>query len=138
MKFHITFNGGFVYDGISLINRDTLETAARARKTLAEVLAAREESSEVSERLIEAVCKYAVDGKSLIVTYDQFMDDYGDDIFGNSSRPSMQLKKIKPQLQARGITLEFNTLNGKAKRKIYKDKNRNGVEISKEDKQGQA
>ena len=66
------------------------------------------------------------------------MDDYGDDIFGNSSRPSMQLKKIKPQLQARGITLEFNTLNGKAKRKIYKDKNRNGVEISKEDKQGQA
>lgn len=138
LKFHITFNGGFVYDGISLINRDTLETAARARKTLAEVLAAREESSEVSERLIEAVCKYAVDGKSLIVTYDQFMDDYGDDIFGNSSRPSMQLKKIKPQLQARGITLEFNTLNGKAKRKIYKDKNRNGVEISKEDKQGQA
>ena len=32
LKFHITLNGGFVYDGISLINRDTLETAARLKK----------------------------------------------------------------------------------------------------------
>ena len=138
LKFRITPGGGFEFVGISQIDKEMLERAAQERKSVGDILAARDELTGIEEDLIEAICSYAVEGKSVIVTYDQFKDDFGAGIFGSSGRPSIVLKHLKNQLKTKGITLELKTTNGNAKRAPYNGKNRNGIEIFMEKGRGLA
>ena len=138
LKFRITPAGGYEFSGISLIDRAMLEKAAQERKSIGDVLAARDEFSEIEDDLVDAICSYAVEGKSVIVTYDQFKDDFGAGIFGSTGRPSTVLAHLKNQLKAKGITLELKTTNGHSKRAVYNGKNRNGIEIFKEKDKGLA
>ncbi len=138
LKYHITIAGGLVYDGISTIDKDMLEKAAELKKSVGEVLANRDAFSEVEDQLVEAVCSYAVAGKSVIVTYEQFKAENGDEIFGSTGRPSTVLKLIKNKLKARGVTLEFKTANDNPVKAFYQGKNRNGFEIYMDKNKGQA
>lgn len=135
LKFNILPVGAFEYTGRSDVTRQTLEDAARNRRTVAEQIEARKVDKAVSDNLIEAVSSYAKPGEFVIIAYDQFCDDFGDDIFGKTNRPSTALKKIQGRLKDKGITLEFNTTNGNAKRTAYNGKNKNGVEIFLKPKQ---
>lgn len=132
LKFDITPLGAFDYRGRSDVTRQMLEEAARNHKTVAEIIAKHREDKETAGLLIDAVCSYAKAGESVIISYEQFTDDFGEEVFGATSRPSGALKKIETKLKRRGITLEYKTLNGHAKRVMYNGKNSNGVEIYKE------
>lgn len=122
LKFHITPNGGFVYDGISMITRDVIEDANRKNKSLSDYMAQQGEERTTKEDLIDAIKELAVPGKSIIIAYDEMIDTFGDSIFGGASRPGSLIKKVIPALKQCGIEIEMNTVNGKPKKKRYKDK----------------
>jgi len=134
LKFHITHTGGFVYDGISLVTRSVLETAARNRKTVAEVMAQRIDDQKAKETLIEKIRELAdpiKPGGSTIIAFEEMQDYYGDDIFNGYPRPGAFIKKVMMTLEKYGIEIRLTTGTGIAKKATYKGKKKNGFEIYK-------
>lgn len=131
LKFQISAMGGLIYDGTSKITRQLLEEAARKNKTIAEVMAERKSNSETADRLREAIEECAVEGENINIAYQEMMDEFGDDIFGGSTRPSKALQMCESKLKEKGIILEFKTAAGKPKKKNIGQKSYNSFGIYK-------
>lgn len=134
LKFHITPNSGFIYDGISMVTRSILEEAARIRKTVAETMEKRKGDREAREKLIEAVrdaAKPIPPGASTIKAFEEMQDYYGEDVFSGAKRPGLLLKKCRMKLDEYGIEIRLTTDSGNPKKVTYNDKTRNGFEIYK-------
>ena len=138
LKFDITPFGAFDYRGKSEVTRSMIEEANRTHKSLSELMIIKRNNADTAKLLIEAVCSYAKEGEPVIIAYDQFKDDFGEEIFGGSPRPSLALQKISRKLKERNITLEFKTINGYPKKATYDGKKLNGVEILLTKSKGQA
>lgn len=137
LKFDITPLGAFAYRGKSEVTRQMIEEAARTHKSLSELMVIKRSDADIAKLLIEAVCSYAKEGSPVIIAYNQFIDDFGEEVFG-TKRPSLALRKIEKKLKERNITLEFKTINGYPKKATYKNEKVNGVEILKLKDKGQA
>lgn len=134
LKFHITQDGGFVYDGISMVTKSILEAAARNRKTVAEMMVQQKDDREARAKLIEKMRELAEPikpGESTIIAYEEMLDYYGDDIFNGAKRPGAFIKKVMMALDQYGIEIRLTTESGKPKKVTYNDKTRNGFEIYK-------
>lgn len=140
LKFDITPLGAFAYRGRSEVTRQMIEEAARTHKSIPEMMIQKRNDADIAKLLIEAVCTYAnaaKDGEPVIIAYDQFKDDFGEEIFG-TKRPSLALQRIARKLKDQNITLEFKTVNNYPKKASYNGKKLNGVEILRKKDKGQA
>lgn len=122
VKYRITPNGGCQWAGFSDITRQTLEEAARFRKTPYEVLNQQSEQEETTFALTEAIRKKAVKGKTVNISYDEMKDTYGEYIFGGC-QPKRVLDSIAYKLKGENITI----FTGKSVR--YNERTRNGFSI---------
>lgn len=129
LKFHITLDGGFVYDGISQITRDVIETADRNRKTIAEVMTQQRDERSAKSLLIEAIKRSAIPGQTVRVAYEEMIDLFGEEVFGYAKRPGAMLQKVMPALKEAGIGIETKTINGTPISKTYNGKHANGFDI---------
>lgn len=82
-------DGGIVWDGFSEIDRQTMEQAARQRKTPFEVTRGQHYKDETKDLLLRALSDAASPLGDVRFTYDAFKTKYGSDIFG-----TMQPKRI--------------------------------------------
>lgn len=140
LKFDISPLGAFTYRGRSEVTRQMFEEAARSHKSIPELMLQKRNDADIAKLLTEAVCTYADEvkaGEPVIIAYDQFKDDFGEEIFG-TKRPSLALQKISRKLKEKNITLEFKTVNGYPKKATYNGKKLNGVEILRTKTKGQA
>lgn len=103
VKFKINENGGVEWNGFSDIDRNTMEQAARLKKTAAEVAKMNSEKVFVNEALIRALLD-AVQ-KDTKFLYDDFKDQYGDNIFGQS-QPKKALDDIKEAMYKKGFVID--------------------------------
>ena len=124
VEYRITSDSGIRWNGLSGINRSVIEEAAKYRKTPEEVLRSREKTEAVNDELIEAIRGCAELGKSIGFTYEEFRQEYGDAIFGDSNQYKRSLERVSPVLEREGITLTF--------KHIKRDgKSQNGFSITK-------
>ncbi|MBQ0038516.1 MAG: AAA family ATPase [Clostridiales bacterium] len=105
IKFRITTDGGCEWAGFSEITRQTLENAARWRKTPYEVLQTQDEVEERNWLLVEAITAKTIPGKVVNIAYDAIRDEYGVDAFG-SVQPKKALDTVKSELLQNGITIQ--------------------------------
>lgn len=124
LRFRITEDSGCEWDGYSDITRQTLEEAARLRKTPKGVLNQQAEQEEENFALIEAIKEKAQSGKIINISYDEMKDLYGKYIFGGNL-PVKALKRIADTLKKDEIALVYN------KTVRYQDRTRNGFGIQK-------
>lgn len=122
VKYRITTDGGCQWAGFSEITRQTLEEAARWRKTPNEVINKQNEQDETNFALIEVIREHACKGKTVNVSYDEMKDLHGADIFG-SGQPKRAIDSVIPMLKGEGITIH----TGKTVK--YNNRTRNGFSI---------
>lgn len=122
IKFRITSQSGLEWVGFSDITRQTLENAARWKKTPTEVIHQHSDDLYVNQALIDAIKEKAVLGQHVNISYDQFKEEYGEDIF-ETSRPKNEFARIADKLKPFKITITA----GKSVK--YQSKSRNGFEI---------
>lgn len=97
-------DGGIVWDGFSDIDRQTMEQAARMRKTPGEVMQGKEAKDSINERLVTALTDAGNPFAVERFTYDAFKGKYGSDIFG-SMQPKRALDSVADALYSRGYAL---------------------------------
>ncbi len=124
VKFRINSNGGLQWAGFSDITRQTLENAARWRKTPHEVMQMVNEREERNSFLIDAIKEKSISGRMVNLSYDLMRDEYGFDVFG-TVQPKKALESIADELRADGITIQTG------KRVKYNGKAVNGFSISR-------
>lgn len=124
VKFRITSNGGLQWEGFSDITRQTLENAARWRKTPHEVMQMANEREERNNFLIDAIKEKSISGQMVNLSYDLMREEYGFDVFG-AVQPKKALESIADELRADGITIQTG------KRVKFNGKAVNGFGISK-------
>ena len=104
VRFRIV-GGGMEFDGLSDIDRRTLEAAARKKTTPQEALQRTEEREQASVELIKALKEAAASGVSVRFTYDDFRKKYGETIFGGS-QPKRALDAVRDRLNDDGYFLK--------------------------------
>lgn len=124
IKFKITMQKGLEWTGFSDITRSTLEEAARHKKTPAEMVMQNRIAEQTNQALIDAIVEKAEAGKRINISYDQFKEEYGEEIF-ETSRPKKELEKIADKLKLLKISIEAG------KSVNQNGKTRNGFEIYK-------
>lgn len=105
VKYRINSSGGLQWAGFSDITRQTLENAARWRKTPHEVMQMLNEREERNSFLIDAIKEKAISGKTVNLSYDAMRDEFGSDVFG-SVQPKKALESIAGELRSDGIIIE--------------------------------
>lgn len=98
-------DGGIVWDGISDIDRQTMEQAARQRKTPGEIMQDKENRININNALVTALMSAANPFSTVRFTYDSFKDEYGRNIFG-SLQPKRALDSVADILFSRGYSLQ--------------------------------
>lgn len=98
-------DGGLEWDGFSEITKQTLEQAARWKKTPMEAIQANIEHTAANHALVEALEGIANSFTSTRLTYDEFKREHGDLIFG-TAQPKRALDSVKDQLEADGYFLK--------------------------------
>lgn len=121
LKYKITHQKGLEWIGFSDITRSELEKAARCKKTLWEII---QMNVVINSALFDAIQEKAVLDKHINISYDQFKDEFGTDIF-ETNQPKREIDKLFDKLNAIGIKVTTGkTVN-------YNKKTRNGFEIYK-------
>lgn len=105
VRFRIDMNGGIVWDGFSSIDRQTMEEAARHRKTPGEIVQCKETREALNEALIAALMDAANPFEIVRFTYDGFKDAYGVGIFG-TMQPKRALDSVASIMAGRGYELK--------------------------------
>ena len=96
--------GGIVWDGVSDIDRQTMEQAARQRKTPGEVKQDKERRDSINEALVKALMDAACPFETVRYTYDSFKAVYGTSIFG-MMQPKRALDAVADVLYSRGYSI---------------------------------
>lgn len=104
VRFKIDLDGGIKWDGFSEITRQTMEEAARHRKTPGEVARKKEAMETVNESLVSALLDSANPFAVERFTYDGFKAKYGKSIFG-AFQPKRALDSVAEAMQAEGYQL---------------------------------
>lgn len=97
-------DGGVVWDGFSEIDRQTMEQAARQRKTPFEVTRNEAYRDNTKDLLLRALNDAAIPFSDVKFTYDSFKDKYGSEIFG-TMQPKRLLDSVASDFYARGYQL---------------------------------
>ena len=105
VKFRINENGGLDWNGFSDIDRNTMEQAARQRKTAGEVIREEQEQEKINVALIKALMDAANPNDTVRFTYQGFKEKYGFGIFG-SMQPKKALDAAVDAMYARGYELD--------------------------------
>ena len=95
---------GVVWDGFSDIDRQTMEQAARQRKTPGEVMQDSEAKDRMNEALVKALSEEANPFEVVRFTYDDFKSKYGHSIFGNV-QPKRALEAVADAMYSRGYEI---------------------------------
>lgn len=98
-------DGGIVWDGVSDIDRQTMEQAARQRKTPGEIIVDKESRASVNEALIKALMDAANPFETVRYTYQAFKDRYGQNVFG-SLQPKRALDAVADAMYSRGFDIQ--------------------------------
>lgn len=98
-------DGGVVWDGFSEIDRQTMEQAARQRKTPFEVKSVEAYKDSTKELLLRALNDAAIPFSDIRFTYDSFKEKYGSEIFG-TMQPKRILDSIASDMYSRGYQLK--------------------------------
>lgn len=106
VKFRIGMDGGVVWNGFSDIDRQTMEEAARHRKTPGEIVQSKAATETINLALVNALMDAANPFEIVRFTYDAFKATYGAGIFG-TMQPKRALASVAPILEGRGF--ELNT-----------------------------
>lgn len=104
VKFRIGLEGGIEWAGFSEITRETMEQAARQRKTPGEVIRNKEERDTINEALVDALMDAANPFDTVRFTYDGFKTQYGMGIFG-TMQPKRALDAVADIMAGRGYQL---------------------------------
>ncbi len=96
-------DGGIVWDGVSDIDRQTMEQAARQRKTPGEVI--QDKESRDNEELVKALMDAANPFEIVRYTYDSFKAVYGSRVFG-TMQPKRALDAVADALYSRGYSIQ--------------------------------
>ena len=104
VRFRIGLDGGIVWDGFSDIDRQTMEEAARRRRTPAEVARTKEVRDTINEALVSALSDAANPFAVERFTYDGFKAIYGNGIFG-ALQPKRALDAVAPVMEGRGYQI---------------------------------
>lgn len=104
VKFRIGLEGGIEWAGFSEITRETMEQAARQRKTPGEVIRNKEERDTINEALVDALMDAANPFDTVRFTYDGFKTQYGMGIFG-AMQPKRALDAVADIMAGRGYQL---------------------------------
>lgn len=104
VKFRIGENGGVEWSGFSDIDRQTMEEAARHRKTPGEIAQNRAANDTFCDELVGAVLDAANPFEVVRFTYDSFKNQYGAGVFG-TMQPKRALDMIAPRIRERGFVL---------------------------------
>ena len=97
-------DGGVVWDGVSEIDRQTMEQAARQRKTPGEVMQDKESRDSMNEELVKALMDAACPFDTVRYTYDSFKAIYGRTIFG-TLQPKRALDAVADVMYGRGYSV---------------------------------
>ncbi len=124
IKFKITMQKGLEWTGFSDITRSTLEEAARHKKTPSEMVMQNRLAEQTNQALIDAIVEKAEAGKRINISYDQFKEEYGKEIF-ETPMPKKELDKIADKLERFKISVTTGKTVG------WQNKTRNGFEIYK-------
>lgn len=97
-------DGGVVWDGFSDIDRQTMEQAARQRKTPGEVMQDNERRDSTNESLVRALMQEANPFETVRFTYDDFKVKYGSSVFGGV-QPKRALESVAEIMYSRGYEI---------------------------------
>lgn len=97
-------DGGIVWDGFSDIDRQTMEQAARQRKTPGEVIQDKEAKDGMNDALVKALMDAGNPFETVRFTYDGFKARYGKNIFG-SMQPKKALDAVSDAMYSRGYEI---------------------------------
>lgn len=103
VRFRIE-GGGIRWSGFSEIDRQTMEEAARARKTPAEVMKVKAFRDTTKELLLRALDDAANPFADVKFSYDSFKEQYGSDVFG-AFQPKRILDDVNANMVARGYEI---------------------------------
>lgn len=104
VKFRIGVDGGVAWNGFSEINRETMEQAARQRKTPGEVIRSNEERDNINDALLSALMDAANPFETVRFTYVAFKEQYGYNIFG-TMQPKRALDAVANIMEGRGYQI---------------------------------
>lgn len=117
VRFNINGDGGLYWNGFSDITRETMEEAARKRKTPAELLLEKAEREEARGLLLDALTDAVSNPfeNTIRFTYDSFREQYGD-VF-TTGQPKRELDSLSGILRGKGyiLTTGIQVRNGKEK-----------------------
>ena len=97
-------DGGIVWDGFSDIDRQTMEQAARQRKTPGEIMQDKESKDSINEALVKALMDAGNPFDTVRFTYDDFKAAYGVGIFG-TMQPKKALDSVSAVMYGRGYEI---------------------------------
>ena len=98
-------DGGIVWSGFSDIDRQTMEKAARNRKTPREIQKESSRQDEINQRLVSALLDAADPQKVKRFTYTAFAEKYGLNIFG-IMQPKRALDTVADMMYSRGYDIQ--------------------------------
>lgn len=98
-------DGGIVWDGFSDIDRQTMEQAARQRKTPCEIMHDKENQDSMHTNLIRALLDAGNPFDIVRFTYQGFKEKYGFNVFGNM-QPKRALDAVADAMAARGYEVQ--------------------------------
>lgn len=104
VKFRIGMDGGVVWNGFSEIDRQTMEEAARHRKTPGEVVQNKAATETFNQALVSALMDAANPFEIVRFTYDGFKAAYGSGIFG-TMQPKRALDSVTHIMEGRGYEI---------------------------------
>lgn len=116
VEYYITDKGGLHWSGFSEITKQILEESARHNCNPSEYIAQQEIRNAKREKLISAIEEVAKEGETVNISYEEFQERFGSDIFG-TSQPKKALDDINFDLQCRWIQLQLGKkvkYNGKS------------------------
>lgn len=97
-------SGGISWGGFSEIDRQTMEEAARSRKTPGEVVKGKAFRDGTKDLLIRALDDAVNPFTDVKFTYDGFKAVYGGDVFG-TFQPKRILDEVAPEMRGRGYDI---------------------------------
>lgn len=98
-------DGGIRWSGFSDIDRQTMEEAARHRKTPGEIRKESSRQDEVNRQLVTALLSAANPFETVRYTYQDFKEEYGFSIFG-TMQPKRAIEAVADIMAARGYELQ--------------------------------